>query len=26
VKEEIITKDNKKIHLSRLDLFDEDDE
>ncbi|MDX9692345.1 MAG: DNA gyrase subunit A, partial [Acholeplasmataceae bacterium] len=26
IKEEIITKDNKKIHLSRLDLFDEDDE
>ena len=26
LKEEIIVKDNKKIHLSRLDLFDEDDE
>jgi len=25
VKEEIVIKDNKKIHLSRLDLFDEDD-
>ncbi|MBN2300596.1 MAG: DNA topoisomerase IV subunit A [Acholeplasmataceae bacterium] len=25
LKEEIITKDNKKIHLSRLDLFDEDE-
>ena len=26
LKEEIIVKDNQKIHLSRLDLFDEDDE
>jgi topoisomerase-4 subunit A len=24
--EEVITKDHKKIHLSRFDLFDEDEE
>ena len=26
LKEEVVTQDNKKIHLNRFDLFDEDEE